>query len=324
MTTRTFVQGVLVMLLWSVPVTAQQASELYQRGLVQEHATGHLEDAIAMYTEAARAAGADRALAARALVRAAGCYEKLGERKDAAKVYADLMRTYPEQRAEVSVAQERVRVLRRQAAASVSSSTAPVIERYCLRCHSAANKSGGLDLATLNEHPVAENTGAWERVVRRMLARRDPPVGSPRPDEETYRSLTATLQGALDDAYTANGSLKDAERADDIELAVRLATLIWNDAPDASLLADAKSGRLHEPASVHRHVARMLRDPRSANLVSGFFATWLSLDRVKKASPDPALFPQIDTDLLQAMDTETQLFLASQLRDDRDAVEIWT
>jgi hypothetical protein len=324
MTMRWLVQGLLVTLLWSVPATAQQASDLYQGGLVQEHATGHLEDAIALYTEAARAAGTDRALAARALVRAAGCYEKLGERKDAAKLYADVMRAYPEQRAEVSVAQERVRVLRRQAAASVSSSTAPVIERYCLRCHSPANKSGGLDLASLNEHPVAENTGAWERVVRRMLARRDPPVGSPRPDEDTYRSVTATLQGALDDAYAANGSLKDAERADDIELALRLATLIWNDVPDASLLVDAKSGRLHEPASVQRHVARMLRDPRSANLVSGFFATWLSLDRVKKASPDPALFPQIDADLLQAMDTETRLFLASQLRDDRDAVEIWT
>jgi len=71
-------------------------------------------------------------------------------------------------------------------------------------------------------------------------------------------------------------------------------------------------------------VVRMLRDPKSASLVDGFFAGWLSLDRLKKARPDPSLYPQVDADLVQAMDTETRLFLESQLRDDRDAVEIWT
>jgi hypothetical protein len=75
---------------------------------------------------------------------------------------------------------------------------------------------------------------------------------------------------------------------------------------------------------LNRQVLRMLRDPRSANLVDGFFADWLSLDRVKNAAPDPALFPQVDADLIQAMQIETRLFLESQLRDDRDAVEIWT
>jgi hypothetical protein len=334
MTSRTFLLGVLVTMLWAAPATAQQAPELYQRALVQEHAAGHLEDAIALYDEAARAAGEDRALAARALVRAAGCYEKLGHLKDALKMYADVMRTYPEQRADVSVAEKRVRVLQQQAApgtpkkltaaASESSSTAPVLERYCFRCHNGGNKSGGLDLASLDEQQVGENTGVWERVVRRMLARRDPPAGAPRPDEETYRAVTANIQTALDDVYAASRTVQDADRADDTELAARLATLIWNDVPDAVLLAEAKSGRLREPATVSRQVQRMLRDPKSANLVNGFFAGWLSLDRVKKATPDPSLFPQIDADLLQAMDTETRVFLASQLRDDRDAVEIWT
>jgi hypothetical protein len=68
----------------------------------------------------------------------------------------------------------------------------------------------------------------------------------------------------------------------------------------------------------------MLRDPRSASLVDRFFALWLPLDRVKNARPDPSLFPQTDADLLQAMTTETRLFLESQLRDDRDVVELWT
>ena len=334
MTRTRFLSGLLVMLALSVSVTAQQAPELYQRGLVQEHATGHLEDAIALYMRAARAAGADRALAARAVVRAAGAYEKLGRTADAANVYAEVMRTYPEQRAEVSLAQKRLDIRRSPAPAgisktrvadvSVSSSMAPVLERYCVRCHNAGNRSGGLDLVSLNERHVAENTGLWEQVVRRLLAKRDPPAGAPWPDDETYRAVTARLQQALDAAYAANRTLKEAERADDVELAARLATLIWNAVPDASLLADAQRGRLHEAVILNRHVVRMLRDPKSASLVGGFFAGWLSLDKVKKARPDPSLYPQIDADLLQAMETETRLFLEGQLRDDRDAVEIWT
>jgi Protein of unknown function (DUF1592)/Protein of unknown function (DUF1588)/Protein of unknown function (DUF1585) len=334
MTRKGVLPGLLVMLALSVSLTAQQATELYQRGLLQEHAIGHLEDAIALYTRAARAAGADRALGARALVRAAGAYEKLGRTADAANVYAEVMRTYPEQRAEVSLAQKRLDILRSQAPVGVSkpgvadtrvpSSMAPVLERYCVRCHNAGNRSGGLDLASLSERHVAENTRLWEQVVRRLLARRDPPAGAPRPEEETYRAVTAGLQQALDAAYAANRTLKEAERAGDAELAARLATLIWNAVPDAALIADAQRGRLHEPVVLNRHVVRMLRDLKSASLVGGFFAGWLSLDRLKQARPDPSLYPQIDADLLKAMGTETRLFLESQLRDDRDAVEIWT
>ena len=334
MTRKGLLLGLLGVLALSVPVRGQEAPALYQRGLVQEHATGHLEDAIALYMQAARAAGADRVLAARALVRAAGSYEKLGRQTDAANVYDEVMRGYPEQRAEVSLARERLSILRRNAPAyvlknnvagvSVSSSTAPLLERYCVRCHNAGIRSGELDLASLNEQDVAENPGLWEEVVRRLMARRDPPAGAPRPDDETYRAVTTSLQLALDAAYAGNRTLQDADRVDDAELATRLARLIWNAAPDALLLREAERGRLHEPAILNRHVVRMLRDPKSASLVRSFFAGWLSLDNVQKARPDPSLYPQIDADLLQAMDKETRLFLESQLREDRDAVEIWT
>ena len=334
MTKKGVLSGVLFVLAMSVPMIAQQAQDLYQRGLIQEHAAGHLEDAIALYKQAAGAEGADRLLAARALVRAAGLYEKLGRRPEAANLYFEVMRAYPEQRDEVRLAQERLKILRRQTQSGVSkktvvdpsvpNATALMLERYCIRCHSAGNRSGGLDLSSLNEQDISDHPGLWERVVRRLLARRDPPAGAPRPDDETYRAATATLQQALDTAYAANGTLKDAEHADDVELAARLATLIWNGVPDAALLSDAKRGRLHEPEVVNGQVKRMLRDQKSASLVGGFFTDWLSLDKVKNARPDPSVYPQVDGELLQAMQTETRLFLESQLREDRDAVEIWT
>ena len=84
------------------------AQELYQRGLVQEHANGDLQQAIALYAQAAQTAGRDRALAAKALIRMAGSQEKLGANAEAARAYAEVVRAYPEQRAEVAIAQERL------------------------------------------------------------------------------------------------------------------------------------------------------------------------------------------------------------------------
>src|SRR5207302_8824907 len=53
--------------------------EIYQRALVQEQAAGDLPEAMELYEQAAKEAGTDRGLAARALIRAAGCAEKLGQ-----------------------------------------------------------------------------------------------------------------------------------------------------------------------------------------------------------------------------------------------------
>jgi len=335
MTASRILSVLLTMLALSAPAAAQQPPDLYERGLVQEHAAGHLEDAIALYIQAAHAAGVERPLAARALVRAADCYEKLGRQTDAANLYGELLRAYPEQRAAVTRAQERLSILKRHESAAISkkrsssvidepASMAPVLEHYCVRCHNAGNRSGDLDLASIDERPIIENTGAWERVVRRLMARQNPPAGAPRPDEATYRVVTAGLQEALDAAYAANRTSNDAERADDSELAARLATLIWNGRPDASLLEDARRSRLHDSATLNGQVLRMLRDPKSVSLVTGFFSDWLSLNGVNRAASDAALNGQIDADLVQSMQTETRLFLESQLRDDRDAVEIWT
>ena len=233
--------GLLLMLAAPVALVAQSAQELYQRGLVHEHADGDLQQAIALYARVAQAAGRDRALAARALGRMAGSYEKLGRDAEAADAYAELVRAYPEQRAEVAIARERLRALRRVARA-----------------------------------------GAGDRAVL--------PV----------------------------------ERAAGAELAARLATFLWGGVPDAPLLEAGRRGELYDPDALQRQVLRMLRDPKSIGLIDNFFAPWLSLDRLKTARPDPSLFPRADAELLQAMAAETRLFLHSQLREDRDAVELWT
>jgi hypothetical protein len=317
----------------SVALMAQRAQEVYQRGLSQEHAAGDLEDAITLYRQAAQMAGADRQLAARSLNRAAGAYEKLGRDADAAGLYADVVRMYPEQRTEAGVARQRLAALRQPPAGTaaggvgltdVSAVTVPFFERYCRGCHNAGNKAGGLDLTALDQRNVATSTTTWEKVLRRLVARHDPPAGSVRPDEATVRSVIVRLQRALDAGYSATHLPATAERIDDGELAVRLAKFIWSAAPDASLLEEAAAGRLHQPAVLDRQVARMLRDRKSAHLLDGFFTEWLSLDRIRTVRPDPVRFPAVDGDLVAAMATETRLFVDEQLRQDHDALELWT
>ena len=96
---------------------------------MQEHASGNLKQAIALYAQAAKAAGKDRALAAKALVRKGASHEKLGADADAEKTYDELLRAYPEQRAEVAVAQERLKALRRATKLIASNRVLRPIER---------------------------------------------------------------------------------------------------------------------------------------------------------------------------------------------------
>ena len=79
---------------------------------MEEQANGDLKKAIALYRQAAQAGNQDRGLAARALMRVAGAQEKLGRQADAVSAYAEVVRVYPEQRAEVAIAQGRLTALR--------------------------------------------------------------------------------------------------------------------------------------------------------------------------------------------------------------------
>ena len=87
--------GILLSLALSFALVAQNAQELYQRGLVQENANGNLDEAIKLYSQAAKTAGKDRALAAKALIRIANSEEKLGRQNEAANTYAEVVRIVP-------------------------------------------------------------------------------------------------------------------------------------------------------------------------------------------------------------------------------------
>ena len=119
-------------------------------------------------------------------------------------------------------------------------------------------------------------------------------------------------------------SAKDAAyRLSDLELASRLSFFLWSSVPDEHLLDLAESRQLARPATLEREVRRMLADPRATSaLVDGFAAQWLNLRRVGEVVVDPDRYPTYDDSLLQAFERETELFIASTLREDRSVVEL--
>jgi tetratricopeptide (TPR) repeat protein len=107
---RTILYGCLVALAVAAgsltAATEQQADVLLQAALAKQTIQGDLRGAIALYEKAVTEAGANRVLAARALVHMAECYQKLGDTQ-ARTIYERVVREYPEQTAAVTLARTR-------------------------------------------------------------------------------------------------------------------------------------------------------------------------------------------------------------------------
>ncbi len=193
-----------------------------------------------------------------------------------------------------------------------------IINTYCISCHRGRAPAGGVSLDQLDANHPSEAPDIWERVVRQLRARAMPAMGAPRPDSKTYESTISALTSALDAAQATVAPRTDTD------LAVRLATLMWNAEPDQPLRDAAANGTLHDVRALRSQARRMLADPRSTALVSGFFGTWLSLDQLTTMKWDGTLFPEFDDELRGALRRETELFVESQLREDRSPLDLWT
>jgi hypothetical protein len=110
----------------------------------------------------------------------------------------------------------------------------------------------------------------------------------------------------------------------DIDLASRLSFFLWSSIPDDQLLAVAESGRLSDPSVLQAQVKRMLADPRSQALVKNFAGQWLYLRNMARISPDQGTYPTFDENLRQALATETELLIESQVREDHPVTDLLT
>jgi Tol biopolymer transport system component len=110
----------IVVTLTSLPLAAQSGYDLFQKALATERADGNLRAAIQLYERVVKEFARDRPLVARALVRIADCYEKLGQR-DAARVYERVVKEFADQPESATVARARLSALQGPALAAAQS-----------------------------------------------------------------------------------------------------------------------------------------------------------------------------------------------------------
>jgi hypothetical protein len=111
-------------------------------------------------------------------------------------------------------------------------------------------------------------------------------------------------------------------RITDLELASRLSFFLWRSIPDDELLDVAARGRLKQPEVLKAQVRRMLADPKASRWMKDFAGQWLMIRNLQAHEPDPAIFPEFDDNLREAMLKETELFFESQVREDRSLLDL--
>ena len=192
------------------------------------------------------------------------------------------------------------------------------VNTFCAGCHNGVMRSpSNAMLDRFDGTAIGEDADAWSRAYRQVQAGTMPPAGVARPGRAAAGRLLTAIETALGVTTTRPA------HATSPEIAARLATVLWNSAPDAALLDDARRNRLTQPAVLEQHVRRMLADDRGDAFVSRFFVPWLGLDQLSKVSPSRKNFPDFDITLRDAMATETTLFIRSQLREDADPIALW-
>lgn len=125
----------------------------------------------------------------------------------------------------------------------------------------------------------------------------------------------------LDPSNSAPGSVY---RISDIDLASRLSFFLWSSIPDDELLAVAEKGQLHDPAVLKAQVKRMMADSRSEALIKNFVGQWLFLRNIERISPDTSTFLTWDENLRRSMQTETELVVENEVKEDHSVANLLT
>jgi len=73
-----------------------------------------------------------------------------------------------------------------------------MVTTYCVTCHSARLKTGGLALDGLDLATPAKDAQIWERALRKLRGRQMPPPGSPQPSQKELDSFVSWMENTLD------------------------------------------------------------------------------------------------------------------------------
>ena len=109
----------------------------------------------------------------------------------------------------------------------------------------------------------------------------------------------------------ADGST--VEHLDQFAIASRLSYFFLNTTPDSQLMESAAAGILGSRQQIREHAVRLVQDTRFLETLTGFHEDWLNLYQLDGAHRDETLYPTFSEDLIEAMRTETDLFITEVL-----------
>ncbi|MGZ6017074.1 MAG: DUF1592 domain-containing protein [Phenylobacterium sp.] len=75
-----------------------------------------------------------------------------------------------------------------------------VVDRYCIGCHNARAKIGGIALDSLDRTAYTHDAAIWEEAIRRLRGHYMPPSSAKQPSEAERQQLIAFLETQLDKA----------------------------------------------------------------------------------------------------------------------------
>jgi len=93
-------------------------------------------------------------------------------------------------------------ILQIRALGQTSTGKAPneMVATYCVTCHNARLKTGGLALDALDLQNAPEDAQIWEKALRKLRGHQMPPPGSPQPAQKDVDSFVAWMENTLDTA----------------------------------------------------------------------------------------------------------------------------
>jgi hypothetical protein len=184
---------------------------------------------------------------------------------------------------------------------------------------------------------------ASEQVIRKLVTRafRRPPTDdelkrymdlafAARRQGETFEgSIQLVLQAVLISPHflfkvelDPPGKEGEPRELNDFEVATRLSYFLWSSMPDDELFDLAEQGKLRQDGNLETQIRRMLASPKSKALAENFAGQWLELRSLDIRTPDTELFPAWNTELRQAMRTETELLFDAIVREDRSVLDL--
>ena len=86
---------------------------------------------------------------------------------------------------------------------AVGAPSAALLTQYCVTCHNARAKAGGLTLDPADLTQIDRHAEIWEKVIRKLQTGMMPPSGAPRPGRPAIDGFVTAVQAQIDRAAAA-------------------------------------------------------------------------------------------------------------------------